>query len=611
MIAFWRKSKKGNSARKSSNNFAVSWAAASSLVAKLGGGLLLLPIVVLVAYHFAYRGRIYPKVEVAGVDLSNTTVAEAESLLDKLDDQAMISRPALTLVYDGNEWNILKAEIKFRYTGKDTANTAYQVGRSGNVWWDLQTKWRAWFSTEKVPISFAFDERLLNDRVASIAAEILAPPIPPAIEVLDRPQVSGEWIEVHEGESGHQLQTEALNQVIRSRFTDLSDEPINLPVETVTVDVTATDISLAKQRAEKLVKRKLVLAVGDQSWNVGGQEMINFIDLKGGFDVAKVNEYVINLAKSVDRAPQNAAFQYVDGKVVEFRPAKDGLALMREVVVKDVVEALAELENGDDEVVTVQLAVDRDDPEITLAEVNNLGIKELLGKGMSTYKGSIAGRIYNVGLSASRINGALVPPGETFSFNNQVGEISGTTGYQPAYVIRSGATVLDDGGGVCQTSSTLFRAVLNAGLPIVERKAHSYRVGYYEQNAKAGLDATVFAPTADLKFLNDTPGHLLIQTSANSTAQTLAIEIYGTGDGRSVEITNHKIWDVVPAPPPRYQDDPSLPAGATKQVDWAAAGAKAKFDYIVRRNGEVIINKTFLSVYRPWQAVYLRGVAAN
>lgn len=571
----------------------------------VGVGILLLTV--LTAYHFAYRGKVYPRVIVGGMDVSNKTVTEAQASIEVGAAQAFKAHPAVPLVYDHNEWDILKGEVQFAYQPVESAQAAYRVGRSGNVVDDVRRRWNLWFFGTELPLQFRYNQQLLDDRLASVAAEITVPPVPPSIEVLERPTATREWVRVIKGESGQTLQLDELKQLIMARWEHMSDEPVILPLKTVTVNISDQEVQTTKERAEKLVKRKLRLSGGEQTVTIDGQTLINFLDFHGGFDVLKLHDYVITVAKSVDRAPQNGAFQYVDGKVTEFRPAKDGWRLQQDVAVKDLWESLAKLETGNEDALKIELAVAKTQPDITLDEVNNLGIKELLGKGTSTYRGSIPGRVHNVGLSASRINGALVAPGETFSFNQAVGEISGATGYQQAYVIRSGATVLDDGGGVCQSSTTLFRAVLNAGLPVVERKAHSYRVGYYEQNAKAGLDATVFAPTADLKFINDTPGHILIQTSANAGSQTLVVEIYGTADGRVAEITNHRIWDIVPAPPPRYQEDPSLPAGTTKQVDWAAAGAKAKFDYTVKRNGEVIYSKTFLSVFRPWQAVYLRG----
>jgi vancomycin resistance protein YoaR len=133
-------------------------------------------------------------------------------------------------------------------------------------------------------------------------------------------------------------------------------------------------------------------------------------------------------------------------------------------------------------------------------------------------------------------------------------------------------------------------------------------VHYYEEGGfKAGLDATVFDPTDDLKIKNDTPNYILIQTITDTDNLTLTFELYGTSDGRKSEILNHQVWGATAPPPDLYQDDPTLLKGVVKQVDFAAWGAKASFVYKVIRNGEVIQNQTFTSNYRPWQAVYLRG----
>ena len=268
---------------------------------------------------------------------------------------------------------------------------------------------------------------------------------------------------------------------------------------------------------------------------------------------------------------------------------------------------LRTLEALEEKTAPLDIPVETTPPEIQTADVNNLGIKEMIGKGSSRFAGSIASRIYNIGLASSKFNGILVAPEEVFSFNNALGDVSGYTGYKQAYIIKDGKTILGDGGGVCQVSTTLFRAALAAGLPIVERRAHSYRVSYYEQDSAAGLDATVFAPTTDLKFKNNTPGHLLIQTRFDPKALTLVFEIYGTDDGRIASTTKPVVTSVVPPPPDLYQDDPTLPQGTVKQVDFKAWGAKASFDYVVKKDGEVIFEKTFYSNFKPWQAVYLRG----
>ena len=321
-----------------------------------------------------------------------------------------------------------------------------------------------------------------------------------------------------------------------------------------------------------------------------------------------VDDTLANIAANIDVPVEDALFRFENGKVTSFRPSKNGSKLNKEEAKRRLTEAFYTVARTNQPRITILLPVDVVYPTISTDRTNTFGIKELVGRGYSEFAGSIPGRIHNVALAAARLNGMLVKPGDTFSFNDALGDISAATGYQSAYIIKEGRTVLGDGGGVCQVSSTLFRAALNAGLPIVERHAHAYRVHYYEEAGyKPGLDATVYAPTYDLKFKNDTPGYILIQAKTDLKRLTLTFDIYGTRDGRTAQITNHKVWGLVPPPEPLYQDDPTLPRGVTKQVDWAAWGTKASFDYKVTRGSEVLQDTTFFSNFRPWQAVYLRG----
>ena len=131
----------------------------------------------------------------------------------------------------------------------------------------------------------------------------------------------------------------------------------------------------------------------------------------------------------------------------------------------------------------------------------------------------------------------MVEPGGTFSFVEAIGPINRANGFTAAKIISGGRTILGDGGGVCQVSTTIFRAALNSGLPIVERNAHSYRVSYYEQDAPPGLDATIYSPSVDLKFQNDTDSYILVASEYNQENATLKYTIYGQSDGRVVEVT--------------------------------------------------------------------------
>jgi vancomycin resistance protein YoaR len=246
-------------------------------------------------------------------------------------------------------------------------------------------------------------------------------------------------------------------------------------------------------------------------------------------------------------------------------------------------------------------------PEVTLSAANTLGIQEIIGVGTSDYSGSIPERVHNLLLASERLNGTLIPKNEIFSYNKTVGEISASTGYKPAYVILNGRTVLGDGGGVCQTSTTIFRAAINSGLPIIDWAPHAYRVHYYENDGKPGKDATVYAPSQDFSFRNNTPAAILIQTEADIENNLLKYTLWGKKDARKIYISDVSMGNSIPAPEPKEQEDPTLPRGQRRQVDWAANGLNAWFDYKVTLGNELIQEKRFVSNYRPWQAVYLVG----
>ena len=325
------------------------------------------------------------------------------------------------------------------------------------------------------------------------------------------------------------------------------------------------------------------------------------------YDKGVLEDSINQFKDMYNRPAKNALFRFENGRVVSFQREEAGNKLQTDSLMFDLDQYIRSLKFKPQNYV-VTLRDKPVDPEITLAKSNSFGIEELIGEGVSNYSHSIPGRIHNVIFGASKFNGVLIPKGKTFSFNETIGDISASTGYQPAYIIKEGKTVLGDGGGVCQISTTLFRATLNSGLPILERYAHAYRVSYYENDSKPGLDATVFAPNVDLKIENNTPAAILIQTSVDEDNMLLYFRLYGKKDGRNAEISTPILWDVAPPPPALYQDDPTLKRGITKQVDFAAWGGKASFNYKVTKGGQVMFEKKFFSSYKPWQAIYLVGV---
>lgn len=333
-----------------------------------------------------------------------------------------------------------------------------------------------------------------------------------------------------------------------------------------------------------------------------------YFDSQIVYDNSKVKDF-LNLTEEKYNFPaKNALFKFEEGKVVEFRKETEGLKIKADQFLPDFDNAIISLKTDlSDKKIILNSEIIK--PEIKLSDINEYGIEEFIAEGKSDYTHSIPQRIHNLTLAASKFNGVLIPKGKEFSFVETVGDISSLTGYQPAYIIKEGKTVLGDGGGVCQVSTTLFRAALNAGLPIIERNAHAYRVGYYENDSEPGFDATVYAPTVDLKIKNDTPGYILIETDIDEEKNLLYFKFYGKKDSRRVEISKATVYDVVPALPPKYQDDPTLKKGVTKQVDFAAGGAKTFFTYKIFQGDNLVTDNKFFSNFRPWAAVYLVGTA--
>jgi vancomycin resistance protein YoaR len=572
--------------------------------------LVLVVVASYVGLRLYFRERLFPGVLIAGSNVGKLSLDEASASLEF--SLRTFARQPLLIVFDDNEWLISSNEIGLKYNIDASLVEAYSYGRDG-LFFGTVDLLKGFGYEVNFPLRYLVDEKTLEASLSAVAADIDIPRVPPSIQVLERvdPETQSRIL-VDEGEAGRRVEVSRLRMAVHQRLGSLSSEPIDLEVQPIDPYTGSFDFLLAKARAERLVNKKIIFSFGEngndiRSWELGGEDLVGFLAFDAGFDGDKIASYSATLAESINRPAQNATFVFRGGRVVEFAPEKNGLELEVEKTSDKLMKAISDLEMSEQEEVMVGLPLITTAPEITTADVNDLGIKELLGRGVSTFRGSIANREHNIALSSSRISGFLVAPGETFSFNRVVGEVSAATGYRQSYIIKEGRTVLDDGGGVCQVSTTTFRAALDVGLPIKERRAHAYRVYYYEQNSKAGYDATVFAPSVDLKFINDTPAYILIQAEADTVANRLVVDIYGTSDGRQATLSNHRMWDVTPPPPDLYQDDPTLPVGTVKQVDWKAWGAKVKYDYTVEREGETIFEKTFYSNFSSWQSVFLRG----
>lgn len=569
--------------------------------------LLATPLVVLVfvgLIFIAHYGRIYPGISVAGLNVSGQNKTQALAQLKSINASS-----ELELIYPekaNQKFIISLTEIEFRYDLEKSVEEAYLIGRSGSFLNDLSAI--AVVSRERInlPLKIAYNDNKLNEYLSVVAGQVSDEPVYP------KAYLENETITVEKGMAGHELDQNELKNAILSRLALANFSPIQITTQKVNPEITDDEANTLRLRAEKLLNKSLVVKHEYSQLNASSDILISFLTSPSDFNQNKIVNFIDKFRAEIERPAQNPTFVFVEegdsqGKVQEFTPAKAGIEIDTGAAIKQIEEAIKKLENEEVDELAIDIAVKETPPDYQTEEVNNLGINELIGRGESTFKGSISSRIYNVNLAATRVNGSLIAPNEVFSFNAALGDVSKLTGYKEAYVIKDGKTVLGDGGGVCQVSTTLFRAALDAGLPIVERRAHSYRVGYYEQGFPPGLDATVYSPTTDLKFKNDTPGHILIQAYPDTENLSLVFELYGTKDGRTATTTKPVITSSIPPGEDVYVDDPTLPTGQVKQIEHKAWGAKVQFEYKVQKDGEIVYEKTFYSNYKPWQAVFLRG----
>ncbi len=533
--------------------------------------------------------------KILGKDYSHLSRQE---IINKLN-QDFVLPETLKLTYQSKNFDISIASISASINTDKVAGTVlYRRLDEG-----LFNYIKYFFNPKEFSLSINYDSPSLTKNIENIVSQIDKPFIPTELILKDK-KISTSSGSIGLSVDQNKLQEQILNNLSYANFS----ENITIPVNSIGSIPNENQINQTISRAQKLIGKSIILITPSDRFTLNDQTLISWIDFDNGFQKDKISSYSQTTAQSFKHDPVDAVFKFENGKVLEFQTAKNGIAVDPDQLSQDIISAFTNLENSDKTNSEFTLSYQSIEPKITNSEANNLGIKELIGSGTSTFKHSSTTRNINITKGSSIVNRILVAPGDTFSFVKSLGEVTLEAGYAKAYIIRQGKTELDVGGGICQVSTTLFRAMLNAGLDITERKAHAYRVSYYEEDSKPGFDATVFIPSPDLKFTNDTGHYLLIQSVLDMDNRRLTYEIYGTSDGRKTEITNYRQWDSTPAPPDVWIDDPTLPAGKTVQDEHAIPGLKTAFDWTVKdKDGKVIHQKTFQSNFVPWAAVYRRG----
>ena len=542
--------------------------------------------------QFWHADRIFSGVHVAGVPVGGETRAAA--LLRLHRELAPYPLAPIFLEYEGRQWALGTEMLTPQPNLEDAVNRAYSVGREGGLIERALNQWQAITGQATIWPEVAISEGTVRQLVGGAAAEVRRPGRPgleigdyslPPRQGLDVDIAATAQLILAQAASGRSgtvpLQTFSTSppQNARTEATDAPDSrALSLP-QPIVLRHKASGIGFALDAA--LLER--IMPSGDpQSLN---EEALRIV--------------VAGWARQVSYPAQDARLHFDDasGQLTVLQPSQAGQRLNVDLTVEAVRKALVtEQRTADLPIIAVQPAVDS-------GRLDELGIRELIASGTTYFKGSSATRVYNIEVASEKFVGAVIPPGGIFSFNSTIEAVSGANGFEDSAIIWGDRTAIGIGGGVCQVSTTVFRAALAAGFPLLERHNHGYVVSWY---GDPGFDATIYTPYVDFRFLNDTDAHLLVQPVVDTVDGILSFRFYGTRPDREVEISEAEYKDIKEPGDPVYREDATLEAGQIRQVEWAKEGMTATVIRTVTENGESREDR-IVSVYRPWNAMFLYG----
>lgn len=565
-----------------------------------------------------HTGRILPGIAMHGVDLSGLDISQAEAILSA---QLPLGQDnTLALEYGGRTWQPPASQLGLRLDAALSARQAFDFGRRGPLGSLIVYQFFGRHSNHNLQPTVTFDQQAAYQYLLNLAAEIDRP-VQEASLALDSTQVIATA-----GQTGRNLDIPASLERIADhiRHSDFSTVPLVVSEEQPGL----MDASPFAAQAQEILSGpfELSIPVGQEdagrSFSIRPEVMAPMLTferqqvdgqttLLPHFREDLLLAWLSDLYDRTALWPQNPRFIFNDEtrQLDLLAPAAAGRELDITESAATIQAAIAAHEN------TATLSFTTLQPEVAdQASAADLGITELVHVENSYFFGSSEPRIQNIEKSSGEFHGLLVAPGATFSMAANMGDISLDNGYSEALIIFNGRTIEGVGGGVCQVSTTLFRAAFFAGLPIEERHPHAYRVSYYEKTSGngrdadlAGLDATVFIPLVDLKFTNDTPYWLLMETYINRAAHRITWKFYSTSDGRTVEWQTTGPVNIVEPKKPLYKKNPDLDSGEIRQVDWEADGADVRVDRNVYRDGVLILSDTYRTHYEPWRAIYEYG----
>jgi vancomycin resistance protein YoaR len=557
-----------------------------------------------------YAGKIYPNVSVQGVDLTEQTPAQAEAAL-RAQFGDFLQTP-IRFEYNGQVWEPTPQEIGLRADIRSQVAEAMRAGRGNGLSSDLQQVFLIWQQGLDLPLRMTVDARQMQAYVRSIGAGLEQPAVEATMSV---DTVAGTISATDSADGRMLLLDETVAQALEALET-LETQSIPIKTDTLIPMLESGDIAEAKRTADAMLQAPMDVRFvqENQTFTLSQVEIADMIavsrvdgpsgpTLNTQLNQDKLKKWATKLADKIGRASIEPRVAWNGGNLQIVQPGRTAYRLD----IDQTVSRLNEMIVGSNR--ALDLPVEEVQPQATPETLSQLGIKEPIASGKSDFSGSAEYRITNIKNGVRLINGILVPPDGEFSFNENVGEIDAANGFVEGYAIVGNRTQLEWGGGICQVSTTLYRAAFYAGLPFSDWTAHRFRISWYEKYDSIGMDAAIFTGGGpDLRFVNDTGNWILIEGVVNDAEASVTYTIYGTKvPGREVIRTDALILEETPAPTqPVYINDPEQPVGTYKQTDTARGGMEIQVVRTVLQDGVELRSTPFITKFQAWPNIFVK-----
>lgn len=570
-------------------------------------------VALLALFELVNWDKISPGVSALGTSVGGMSREEAIARLQP-GVQQLLDRPLdISASETGQVWHTTARDLGLRLDPTELAQAAYDVGRTGNPLSRLGDQLDALSRGRPISVDRTTDVAALDNALGAMAAQINRAPVDAHLALAQDGSLQSSG-----AQPGLSVDIAASSQQLTLALSS-TNESVPLVVNSVPPAVGDEQVQAARDQLTQLLgpgAQGLTVTFNDQAWRIEQADLVKLISVSGGsranepaavgVDDKALAAWAATVAKDVDQPVQDARFAFNGGNLKVLRPSKQGRTVDQPGLVKAVHDALL---SGS---ATVALPVSTVDPQVSSDDPQSLGITELIDRGSTSFSGSIPEKAHNIQLAAQKLNGIVVPPGATFSFNDAVGPTTIDAGFEWGFGITAGndgpRTVPSVAGGICQVATTLFQPVFWSGFQLEERYWHLYWIPAYTSRGLVGLDVTVDSDSGvDFKWTNTTSTPILIQSDSDNS--NVYFGLYGKKPAWKVQVDDAIITNRTPPDPkPLAQAEPTMPWGRTLVVETARDGFDAEVvRHVIPNDGSKQRDLDLKSTYQPARTVTLVG----